>query len=239
MPRPEISKTPLAQRLRELRGSLERDQWADGLGVSKTTIANYERGDRVPDASFLEKLADMGVNMQWLITGETGFGGEQPRPKSLQEMKTEYEPAGPGLLDSFGFSFIPRYSVSAAAGHGRAVLEEHEADRLAFRSDWLRSIGVNPACCGLITVVGDSQNPTIPNGSIALIDMTPGQQLRSGSFYAVLIDGDLLIKRLYRRIDGTVELISDNPAYPKEIIPPKQLDRLNVPGRVVWVGRSI
>lgn len=81
--------------------------------------------------------------------------------------------------------------------------------------------------------------PTIPNGSILLVDMVEGQKLRSGCLYIVVLDGDLLVKRLMRRVDGTIELISDNPIYPKEIIAPGYIDRISVPGRVVWFGRSV
>lgn len=72
--RPETHpKTPLAARLRKVRkdnGDPDRSVFADRLGISKNTIAFYERGERTPDANVLEayhKLTDVDLN--WLICG--------------------------------------------------------------------------------------------------------------------------------------------------------------------------
>jgi transcriptional regulator with XRE-family HTH domain len=73
--RPETEpKTPLAQRLRELRrkcGDPQRNELAKLFGVSVTAIATYERGDREPAASVLAAYAEVfGANLNWLLTGE-------------------------------------------------------------------------------------------------------------------------------------------------------------------------
>ncbi len=55
--RPEVEpKTQLGKRLRHVRSLLEvadRDAFAEQLGIAKSSLANYERGERVPDASVL------------------------------------------------------------------------------------------------------------------------------------------------------------------------------------------
>lgn len=75
MARPETEpKTPLAARLREVRrrtGDPERDEFANSLGISKSTIAHYERGERTPDAIVLDTYrSKFGVNINWLVSGE-------------------------------------------------------------------------------------------------------------------------------------------------------------------------
>ena len=52
-------------------------------------------------------------------------------------------------------------------------------------------------------------------------------------------DGDLLVKRVHRKVDGTISLISENTRYPPEEISPALLDKLHIVGRVRWVGRAI
>ncbi len=74
MARPEIEpKTELGRRLREIRAHFkveEREAFAARLGISKQALANYERGERVPDASVLEAYrATYGVNLNWLLSG--------------------------------------------------------------------------------------------------------------------------------------------------------------------------
>lgn len=72
--RPEILKTPLGERLRELRkqcGDPSRAELAARLGVSEKTIGNYERGDNEPPASILLIFQEqLGVSLHWLVTGE-------------------------------------------------------------------------------------------------------------------------------------------------------------------------
>lgn len=72
--RPSEPKTDLAERLklaREVACGGDRERFSSITGISKTTIGNYERGDRVPDAVMLRKYRDAtGVDLTWLVTGE-------------------------------------------------------------------------------------------------------------------------------------------------------------------------
>ncbi len=75
MARPEVEpKTPLAARLRAFRkqvGDLERDEVAGKIGVSKSALASYERGDTEPNASALAAYQrEYGASVNWLLTGD-------------------------------------------------------------------------------------------------------------------------------------------------------------------------
>ena len=141
--------------------------------------------------------------------------------------------------DGRAFTLVPRVGVSASAGFGLTALAEEITERLAFKTEWLREMGLSPAFCGLLTCSGDSQDPVIKDGALMLVDMRPDQQIRSGNFYIIVLDGDVLVKLINRRVDGTIELISHNPAYPKEVIDSQRLDKLTIPGRVVWAGQKL
>jgi len=62
----------LGERLKEIRGKTSRDDFAQRLGVSRNTIANYENYDRSPDANFLNKVLEEypDINPAWLLTGK-------------------------------------------------------------------------------------------------------------------------------------------------------------------------
>ena len=84
--RPESEpKTALAARLRDLRreaGDLEREALAEKIGVSKSTLASYERGESEPTASPLAGYRrEFNVNLNWLVCGE-GDKNETARPVS-------------------------------------------------------------------------------------------------------------------------------------------------------------
>lgn len=73
--RPEVApKTPVASRLREARkrlGETDRDEWARAIGVGKSTLASYERGESEPTASVLSAYREnFGISVLWIVTGE-------------------------------------------------------------------------------------------------------------------------------------------------------------------------
>lgn len=89
MARPEKIKTPLGQRLSDVRKKLgfsDRPPFADLLGIPKDTLGNYERGDREPNADLLTIYRRrFGVNLNWLIAAEGDMfeAGAQPVPAFL------------------------------------------------------------------------------------------------------------------------------------------------------------
>lgn len=61
----------LRDRLRQTRKYLKLTQkaMAEKLGVSLRTLQRYEEGTVFPDAAALDRLASLGVDLHWLITG--------------------------------------------------------------------------------------------------------------------------------------------------------------------------
>ncbi len=65
-------------RLKEERKRLGLNQMdvAVHAGVSKTTQFNYEKGDRQPDATYLAAIAELGMDINYLITGSRSLNLE-------------------------------------------------------------------------------------------------------------------------------------------------------------------
>ncbi len=62
----------IGERLREERARLglnQADLAAIG-GVAKTSQFNYEKGDRSPDADYLAAVAEKGVDVLYVVTGQ-------------------------------------------------------------------------------------------------------------------------------------------------------------------------
>lgn len=202
---------------------------SDIAGVSHDTLAKWRDGRARPAFFGLATLArSAGRTTDWVLTGE-----EAERPSTAVAVGFD------GDAVPSDFTLVPRLDVTASAGHGLAALAEGIVERLAFRTEWLHDMGLSPQFLALVTCRGDSQDPVIKDGALMLVDTRPDQHIRSACFYIIVLDGDVLVKLLNRRIDGTIELISHNPAYPKEIIDSQQLDRLTIPGRVVWYGQKL
>lgn len=191
--------------------------------VKRGTDPTFEKATRLAEALGLE------VSFIDRETGQPVGPGRPPLP--VKNAKT--------IADE-KFSLIPRYEVQASAGTGLAVLTEDVIDALAFRTDWLRRLGVDPGQAGLIQAFGDSMAPTIIDGALMLVDLRQDQPIRHGCIYVIFRDGDLIVKRIDRSTDdGTVELISDNKRYRKQTVSVGQLAEMRIPGRVVWVGTAL
>lgn len=52
------------------RLGLSQDGIAERCGVTLRSQRNYEKGDRSPDAAYLERVAAIGVDVRYVITGE-------------------------------------------------------------------------------------------------------------------------------------------------------------------------
>ena len=64
----------VGNRLKEERKrlSMNQTQLAKIGNVSKRTQINYESGRRAPNSNYLNAIADSGVDIQYIITGNRG-----------------------------------------------------------------------------------------------------------------------------------------------------------------------
>lgn len=62
----------MGERIKTVRGDASRDRLAAQMGVSKSTIVNYETDMRDPPAAFLQKVLELHPHISpgWLLTGE-------------------------------------------------------------------------------------------------------------------------------------------------------------------------
>jgi phage repressor protein C with HTH and peptisase S24 domain len=172
----------------------------------------------------MDNLAAMatacGESLDWLVLGQS------------QEVHG---------VDEAKFSFIHRYNVRASAGPGAIVPFDDlngAAEFVAFRTEWLHRVGVNPRRAEVLIAVGDSMEPTIRDGDLLLIDRS-FERVRDEGIYVLVLAGMVLVKRIQTRRDGSAILKSDNDRYEDEIVPATEVNDLKIEGRVRWFGRSI
>ena len=137
-----------------------------------------------------------------------------------------------------GLVSIPQLAVGASAGPGSLPDGERVEARFGFDAAWLRRLTANASMVSAIRVEGDSMMPTLADGDDILVDRgDAGDRLRDG-IYVIRIDDALNVKRLAVNPAGrSVAVRSDNPAYPSwPDMPPARID---VIGRVIWVGRKV
>ena len=132
---------------------------------------------------------------------------------------------------------IARLNVQASAGSGALAGIESSADSIGFSDRMLRALaGGDPSGLSMITVMGDSMEPTLGDGDDILVNrLDAAQRLRDGIYVLRLGDG-LHVKRIVCGPDRHhLSIISDNDAYP----PRRDVGRhcVTIVGRVVWGGK--
>lgn len=126
-------------------------------------------------------------------------------------------------------------------GLGAAFMDqdviEHQAERMPFPRAWLRQVtNSDPAQLYWTRGVGNSMEPTISDGDVILIDRSKVGTTFGDLCWAIAYGQTGMIKRLRPMPDGSVKIMSDNPAVPAEVAYDGEL---HVFGRVVAVVKRI
>ncbi len=174
-------------------------------------IGKYLSGKSDPSRERLVKLAEAaGISIRWLATGE----GEMSR-------------------NDDSFIFMPRSEIGSDR---MSVVSDQVVDYVAFKTEWVReTLRADPGRLALIEARGDAMAPTIHSGDLVLIEMS-AQSFGPEGVYAIIRPDGLAVKRLVRRLDGMIEVRSDNPLHGYEVASP---GAFNVMGRVLWFGRRL
>lgn len=216
-------------RLRQWRESLEwsREALAKAIGVSMRTLQEHERGATIPKIGPLRRLADLGFDPTWFVTGREG-----------QEPSRTPVPVAPPPLPPETVS-IPHYAVQLSAGNGRPAAEFEDLERLVLPAAWVRRVFGRPAAhLVLAGAAGTSMEPTIRDRDLLVVD-TADRKLTAGRIYALVVGDTLLVKRIERTLRGQIFLRPDNSAYQTEELTPDIADAVRILGQVIWHGGSL
>lgn len=227
-------------------GGMTQGQLAGAIGVDETRIKSLVNGrvKKLHPDEVIALVKILRVRMAFLDSGEGDVFEPERRapevpvaPADIPESYTR--PPKATRLDLEAFVTVPRYDVSACAGHGAVIHSEQIVDYLAFRADWVHNaLGVSSKDLALISVKGDSMEPTLSNGDLILLDMHQGK-IEDNAIYALQHNATLVVKRVQRKLDGSVVVKSDNPLYEAEALGADAAALLKVVGRVVWAGRRM
>jgi phage repressor protein C with HTH and peptisase S24 domain len=227
-----MTGTEFGGRLLQAIGSESVHAFSKRAGVSDSTLRGYLKGN-MPAADTALIIADAaGVNLDWLISGR------DPQIKAPMEPTMEGQSVDSRGRSVSDFAFVKRLDVRASAGSGAIAIHEDTVELLAFQADWLRSRHIRPEAARVLTAKGDSMEPTIRDGDILLVD-TSISRVRDNAIYIVVYNGNVLVKRVNLKRDGSLVLMSDNERHVAEEVPLDEVPDLHIAGRVMWFGRSI
>jgi phage repressor protein C with HTH and peptisase S24 domain len=237
------------------------------VGVSLTTIQNYE-GGQFPKGEIAVQLATtLNCSLDWLLAGIGG--GDAKSAVELRGLSSgrhpdqnAFTPAGPRGMEHpavttqtapvvapNGMAFVecmdcqlamvPMVEARLSAGTGSFEVGEASERRYAFRMDFLSRKG-QPSSMVLMRVDGDSMEPHIFNNDVVLVDQSQTTP-RAGGLFAVGVE-DVVYIKMVDTLPGKIVLKSYNEAAykPLEIDARGDLaDGIRIIGRAVWVGREL
>ena len=141
--------------------------------------------------------------------------------------------ASANLIEFPGTRPVGIYEVDTAAGGGSLIEDAPLKGHVYFRRDWLDRRGIDPTQCSVIGVVGESMEPTLPDGCSILIDRSR-RQPRDKRIYAIRMNDGLVVKRAGKAA-GRRLMISDHPAW-KPAPWPAGAETV---GEVRWMARTL
>ena len=112
------------------------------------------------------------------------------------------------------------------------MFDETPVGLLWFRNDWLDSHAIDPKQCNIISVRGDSMEPTLPDGCQVIVDRNR-KELRNGRIYVMRTEEGLVVKRVKQNAQGWW-LMSDNPTWAPLFLS----EDTDIIGEVRWLGRT-
>ncbi|RLA74770.1 MAG: helix-turn-helix transcriptional regulator [Epsilonproteobacteria bacterium] len=182
---------------------------ASALEISTVNFATIKKRNSIPFSNILDFCALKKISINWLLYGQD--------PSSLVDS-----------TDRYWIKYFPTISVSAGGG---AYDSEDEYEKLDIPDFFVNIVGGkdNVKNIEAINVTGDSMEPTLNNGNIIFIDKTKQDSSKDG-IYAFVNENGLFVKRIQKRIDGGLDIISDNKEYPIQIA---QKNEINILGKVV------
>ncbi|EFO32457.1 transcriptional regulator [Roseibium sp. TrichSKD4] len=207
-------------RLKALIGTSSVLAFASKCELPGSTVRKYLDGS-IPSLDKATQIARAcNVSLEWLATGQ---GPKHPRQASE--------------VHAADFIGIPRYDAHLSAGGGTWNADkERPLDHIPFTREFLakRLHKSKPRDLVILMVNGDSMEPLINDDDIVMVDQSK-KRLEDGIF-AFVFDDLAKVKRFRTLANGDLEIRSDNPLYPPEVLQKEQLNDLNIIGKVVWCG---
>ena len=212
-------ETGISERLKELINKLSISQAEFGrkIGVKPSTVSDWLKGRINPSTRTLKIIEDtFNVNPEWLREGK----GEMFLP-AIEEEEIVV-PLYPDVQVSAGFGVEP--------GEERKVYVKFSYE---FARKFLKL--TSPNGLELVPVIGNSMEPTIPSGVMAVIKLYEKEGvIYDGGIYIIRIDNELFIKRIIRDpLKNRLILKSDNPDYEPIVVEEEDLDRVKIIGRFI------
>lgn len=222
--------TTLAERLTSIMSEkgLSQAELARMTGLKQPSVFKIVSGQTLNPKNIVEIATALGVDVNWLKTGEGEPNAQGSIISSLVSTDSDEH-------HRFRVDYL---DVQAAAGHsGIENVDYPEViQSIYFSKEGLLEIVGKSTNDGisLINVPTDSMVPTINKGDIVFVDTKVNYYTGEGVYF-FLLNGGAYIKRLMKLPTGVYRAISDNSVYPDFDISDELFDTAVIIGKFIKV----
>lgn len=212
---------PLVARIKAhmARKNLNPKTLAERANVGRSFVYDILNGKSTnPTSAKLAAIAEqLGVSVNYLVSG-------------VQQVMNPRQREWNDVIE------IPTIEIEPAERGNMLITQENERKPYYFRSDWVsKKLRAHPSELRAVFVNGDSMGATLQNGDMLLVNITKKIPNPPGLF--VLFDGmGPVAKRLEMVGPNRARVISDNAQYSAY---EKDLNELNIVGKIVWLAREL
>lgn len=198
--------------------------FANAIGKSPAQVHHWLKGIRnIGDA--VARQIELSLNLpEKYMWGECAdiekidIKKQEERPKFMYDILDIPDmPTAPKIEDKY----ITLFALDLCSIQEITVLREWAVEQF----------GNNLSTIRVLTMNSDSMSGTIEDGSVLFVDESVKFYNGEGVYVIDTADG-LKAKRLQMTVSGSLNVISDNPKYPIEVISPKDIDDIRICGKV-------
>ncbi len=187
------------------------------LGINHITLATMKKRGKIPYDKVLDFCAKRKISINWLLYDQAvdSTRDETEKYARIKYFSDIYASAGGG---AYNYDENSQY----------INVDEKILEKLNYTDKDAKHIEA-------INVIGESMEPTLKEGSVVFVDKNK-KDIQKGGIFILVTNSGLFIKRVQYRVDGSCDIISDNPSYPVETLP---YGSFEIVGKVVGLVSKI
>lgn len=200
----------LGERLKAARKArnLTQQQLADAVGWNQGGVGNIEARDSDKCLYSAEIAKALNISLVWLMTGNG----------TMEITGSDY--ASIYVVDSRKSTFIPIYSPEQIVAKKPEVLGKLDAESYSYQD--IKRVEASGAKINFLfetVLYSDNMSPTIPINSAIRIDASKSHEpIRNSKVYALIVDNQLILRRLSNLMNGNILMYSDHSIYKEESV---------------------
>lgn len=225
----------IGEKLKKVRkdNKITQEELARQLNVSPKSVVFWENGKNIPSSKNITSICNIFNLPNDYFTKELIKISPYSSPveRALKKAGSISDEEFNCLMPTITLEHI---GIKPSCGTGTSVYDNAEIVPVTLGIDLIQNVFKvsNPKNLKLFTASGDSMETTIYDCDLLLIDESR-QDYNNGGIFIITLNNEWYCKRLRLKLNGDLEIISDNPKYGIEIKHPNDDIEIKFIGKVI------